>query len=321
MKDTKSLLLLILSLLLAVVSLALLWTWGYNYGRQNNYSFFESKGNATGKFPNKDSLNQLYNKALQNLSNLDSAVSRADSFKFDIGSKLDEFYQLRDEIASLLNSPDGSAGLVSAQSKIGELQTKVDELRDQNKFIIKENKRLSALLNQLASYQKQGNSIPDSQTQTQNPISTPASNVSQPKKVKDKKESNMIFSIADISVSGVIEDDNNNVTESDQADLITRIKGNFDLNNNQSPNNTGEIVIVIQQPDGKVLKSATWETGTFETKEGKRVYSSKVGFECNKGETKKLSFSLAANQYPKGNYTIQFFQNGNLIGKTNKMLN
>ena len=314
MKDSKSLLLLILSLLLAVVSLALLWTWGYNYGRQNNYSFFESKVNSTSKFPNKDSLNQLYNKALQNLSNLDSAVSRADSFKFDIGGKLDEFYHLRDEIASLLNSPDGSAGLVSAQSKIGELQTKVDELRDQNKFIIKENKRLSALLNQLASYQKQDNNTPDTQNQTQNSISTPATNPVQPKKVKNKKESNMIFSVSDISVAGVIEDENNNITESDQADLITRIKGNFDLN-------TGDIVIVIQQPDGKVLKSATWETGTFETKEGKRVYSSKVGFECNKGETKKLSFSLAANEYPKGNYTIQFFQNGNLIGKTNKILN
>jgi vancomycin permeability regulator SanA len=91
MKDYKSILLIFVSLLLLTVSLALLWTWGYNYGKKKNSPptsvGVDSMGN---KILTKDSLNQLYINALNNINTLDLALSKADSLKLDITFKLSE---------------------------------------------------------------------------------------------------------------------------------------------------------------------------------------------------------------------------------------
>jgi glutathionyl-hydroquinone reductase len=75
------------------------------------------------------------------------------------------------------------------------------------------------------------------------------------------------------------------------------------------------------QPNGKVLKNSAWETGIFETKEdGRKMYSQKIRFDYNKGETKRCNFSVIADNYPKGNYTFQIYHNGVLIANTVKTL-
>ncbi len=86
MKDTKSLLLLILSLLLIVVSLALLWTWGYNYGREKYKPPIVNHDTFSAGLLSEDSLNDLYNQAVSNLNNLDSALTKADSLKNQLKS-------------------------------------------------------------------------------------------------------------------------------------------------------------------------------------------------------------------------------------------
>ena len=81
-----------------------------------------------------------------------------------------------------------------------------------------------------------------------------------------------------------------------------------------------EIMVVLVQPDGKVVKSSAWESGSFETPEGRRIYSCKVRFEYSKGEAKRLSFSVNADKCVKGNYTVQLYQNGVMIAKSSKTL-
>ncbi len=414
MKDTKSLLLLILSLLLIVVSLALLWTWGYNYGREKYKSPIVNHDTFSAGLLSEDSLNDLYNQAVSNLNNLDSALTKADSLKLDITGKLNEFYKLRDEIAAMQGKSD-----VNSEKNISELESKLNDLSSQNKEIIKENQRLTALLNELTKNNKAKNvvNVPVTPQKTENQtvkskidegkksnpvvvntktdnkkavkvddsnklavattkpvvatsktdkkktvkaadsnnvaliptkpvvvttkpstkvkITTPEvaedkttiaskpNNATQKSKTTKNKDntssSGTFFSVTDMSVIGLAEDDNRYI-ETNVAEKTNKINGSFVLKNEHSDIKKGDIHIVISKPDGKLLQSSTWDAGTFETSSGRRIYSTKVKYDCDIGESKKINFSISADQYPKGNYSIDFYQNGYIIGKAIKVL-
>ncbi len=414
MKDTKSLLLLILSLLLIVVSLALLWTWGYNYGREKYKSPIVNHDTFSAGLLSEDSLNDLYNQAVSNLNNLDSALTKADSLKLDITGKLNEFYKLRDEIAAMQGKSD-----VNSEKNISELESKLNDLSSQNKEIIKENQRLTALLNELTKNNKAKNvvNVPVTPQKTENqtvksktdegkksnpvvvntktdnkkavkvedanklavvatkPVVTTSKNdkkktvkaadsnnvaliptkpvvvttkpstkvkITTPEVAEDKttiaskpnnatqkskttknkdntSSSGTFFSVTDMSVIGLAEDDNRYI-ETNVAEKTNKINGSFVLKNEHSDIKKGDIHIVISKPDGKLLQSSTWDAGTFETSSGRRIYSTKVKYDCDIGESKKINFSISADQYPKGNYSIDFYQNGYIIGKAIKVL-
>ena len=414
MKDTKSLLLLILSLLLIVVSLALLWTWGYNYGREKFKSPIVNHDTFSAGLLSEDSLNDLYNQAVSNLNNLDSALTKADSLKLDITGKLNEFYKLRDEIAAIQGKSD-----LNSEKNISELESKLNDLSSQNKEIIKENQRLTALLNELTKNNKAKNvvNVPVTPQKTENQtvksktdegkksntivvntktdnkkavkvddsnklavattkpvvatskndkkktvkatdsnnvaliptkpvvvttkpstkvkITTPEvaedkttiaskpNNATQKSKTTKNKDntssSGTFFSVTDMSVIGLAEDDNRYI-ETNVAEKTNKINGSFVLKNEHSDIKKGDIHIVISKPDGKLLQSSTWDAGTFETSSGRRIYSTKVKYDCDIGESKKINFSISADQYPKGNYSIDFYQNGYIIGKAIKVL-
>src|SRR6476661_2308812 len=120
MKDSRTVLLLVVSLLLILVSCALLWTWGYNF---NNYTkdksgtVFIVKDSTTPRVtekinkPYQDSLREMYAKTVSNLGALDSTWTTADSLKSDLDIKLNDFYKLRNEIAELIKNPANKADL------------------------------------------------------------------------------------------------------------------------------------------------------------------------------------------------------------------
>ena len=381
MKDTKSLLLLIVSLLLIVVSLALLWTWGYNYGREKARPIIVTRDTFPAEILSEDSMNEVLNQTVGNLNNLDSTLTKIDSLKLDISQKINEFYKIRDEIAAMK-----SISNKNAEKNINDLLLKVDELSSQNQAIIKENQRLSALVsgkkvvsnpeksnnNNNRSPQNninnqkttpnissdkskksttpkiiENNIIVKSSNNTPNKSKTKVDSSnsqktkiinqntdiklikSSPKKqekaipvkatVNNKANTASFFALSSLDVKGLYEDDNKYL-ETNLATQTNKLSGSFELKNLHSEIKNGDIHIVITKPDGKLLQSSTWDAGTFETDNGRRIYSTKVKYSCDIGETKKLNFSINADQYPRGNYSIDFYQNGYIIGKTVKAL-
>ena len=102
MRDTKYLLLLLVSLLLVVVSFVLIWTWGYNYYKNGEVKPVTQLVSDTAAIVNKvsDSLQKEYAATLKNLDlQLDSTLNNADSLSNQLNAKLAEFYKLRSEIA------------------------------------------------------------------------------------------------------------------------------------------------------------------------------------------------------------------------------
>ena len=310
MKDSKSLLLLVVSVLLILVSFALLWSWGYNLGNQKsekNGTVYIIKDSTAAANATRDSLSKVYASTLQNISTLDSTWTKADSLKQDLDFKLTEFYKLRNEISGLLKNPANKADLDIARLKIGELQKKVEQLRNQNQDIENENKRLYAALAQLTQAQKE-------ELQNVRPV------VYENKAPVEKNTNTAtFFSASDLRLSALMVDEGTE-QETYQAFQTDKFVGSFTVRNPQSQLTNAEIMVVLVQPDGKILKTSAWESGSFETREGRKIYSCKVRFEYNKGETKRVSFSVSSDKYIKGNYVMQLYQNGVMIAKMSKTL-
>lgn len=310
MKDYKSILLLVVSVLLILVSCALLWTWGYNFSnfaKDKQGTVFIVKDSTTATNATRDSLRKIYAATISNIGALDSTWTHADSLKTGLDIKLSEFYKLRNEIAVILKNPVKKEDLDLARQKIGELQKKVDQLRDRNADVETENKRLYAVLQQLTAVQREALQSPAKPVVYEHPLAA------------EKAIPAVNFSVSDMHFTAIMVDGDKE-QETYQALQTDKFAGSFTVRNNFNPFNSTEIVVVVLQPDNKVLQTSAWESGRFDTKEGKKVYSCKVKFEYAKGENKRLSFSLNSDKFQKGTYTMQLYFNGNLIGKASKTL-
>lgn len=310
MRDTKSLLLLLVSLLLVLVSFVLIWTWGYSFYSKSNNAVNNTKtatnDSAVIARQVRDSLQKEYTATLHDLDiQLDSTLTYSDSLKTQLDIKLAEFYRLRNEIADLLKSRNTNNNFAVAKQKIGELQTKVDDLKIKNQDVDNENKKLNDVLTQIKSTDKNpdknitpGSAIKNNVPEKTNPVYA-------------------AFTISDLQLSAITDADEKETLQADKAD---KINGSFTAVNYNSQLANAEMMVVILRPDGRVLKGSSWDSGTFITPEGKKVYSYKFSFTYSRGEMKHLSFTLKASTLPKGSYIMEVYHNGLQIGRVVKVL-
>ena len=318
MRDSRSSLLLIVSLLLFLMSFVILCTWGYN-------AYYKTKDEkkataifikdtaaitkATREIANatRDSLQKIYAATIQNLDRrFDSTLNYADTLKGSLNVKLAEFYKLKTEISDILKDRSNNADLGLARRKISELQKRIDDLLGKNNEVEEENKRLYAMIQQLSKEKSPEQNIL--------PVVLDTKPVSNRSTIPVS-----VFQAYDLHLSAVMVIDDKEL-ETFQAMQTDKFVGSVVVKNNNAINNVAEIFIVVLQPDGHVLQKSAWESGTFETLDGKKIYSCKMRFDYIRGEPKKLLFSLSTDKYMKGNYTMQIYYNGSLIGKMYKTL-
>jgi hypothetical protein len=255
----------------------------------------------------RDSLQKVYTNTVQNI---DSAVTSAAPTDTALQAKYAEMDVLKTEIATLLKGQDEN-DLASAKLKIEELQLKVALLQNRYTNVESENKRLQVLINQLMAANKMG----------QGKELIPAAMLEKAKATLQErninKGSNATYAMAtDIRLFAVAENNDREI-ETSSADDAEKIVGSFVFKNNEKAN--AEVMVIVMQPDGKVLKNSVWESGTFDTKEGKKIYSRKILVE-SQGEEKRLNFSLSPDSIIKGNYIMQVWYNGNLIARAVKVM-
>jgi myosin heavy subunit len=315
MKDTKS-------LLLALLSVGLVGTWVYHLYDKSVYSrrIAEAyvKDSVAVADAIRDSLQKKYTAAIQNLdTKLDSTKTDADSLKNQLtdkkeqlDQKIAEINKLKYDIGGILNNRNASkADLNLAQQKITELEQKVEELRNDKTAMEEEKKRLSALLEQATN---------DMKNLEQSVRKLDAEN----RALAEKVTLASTFTASELQLSAV-STNGSKEQETSQVKKTDKFVLSFVVQNNIAESNTAEVYIVIQQPNGQVvLQSEVWDSGLFDTRnEGKKSYTLRMRFEYNKGEAKHLVFTLNAESYQKGNYTMQVYHNGILIGQTVKKLN
>lgn len=260
----------------------------------------------------RDSLEKIYNNTSFEIDNslLNDKNLNNDT---DAEAKLAEMTNLRKEIDDLLNAKSPNADLALAKFKIEELQIKVALLQNRYSGMAAENKRLQSMLDQLLAANKdyKNNKVSTNNNST---VTIDQKIIS---KGSPERPINNFTTAAALQLQAVMMN-NTKEQETNDSEEAEKMIGSFSFKNAASKT-TNEIMVVVLQPDGRVVKNSSWESGVFETREGKKIYSRKVLIEPSH-EERRVSFSLTPDNFISGDYVMQIWYNGSLIAKTIKSL-
>lgn len=260
----------------------------------------------------RDSLEKIYNNTSFEIDNslLNDKNLNNDT---DAEAKLAEMTNLRKEIDDLLNAKSPNADLALAKFKIEELQIKVALLQNRYSGMAAENKRLQSMLDQLLAANKEYK-INKVSTNNNSTVTIDQKIIS---KGSPERPINNFTTAAALQLQAVMMN-NTKEQETNDSEEAEKMIGSFSFKNAASKT-TNEIMVVVLQPDGRVVKNSSWESGVFETREGKKIYSRKVLIEPSH-EERRVSFSLTPDNFISGDYVMQIWYNGSLIAKTIKSL-
>jgi hypothetical protein len=263
--------------------------------------------NLSGPALYRDSLKGIFQSAVSQMKEQpDTGMMEQAGMNGQMDSRLTEFYRLKDEINDLLKINGSVADLQSAQKKIEELQRLVDEWKNRAGNTEKENLRLNALLKKLMNSEENR-----TVSASGNPEISSNNKVVSPLNAEEDP-----VSVSRINLTA----QNDKLQPTSFSEETNQLMVSFELRNLHQDNPNAEVQIVIIKPDGKVLKNSEWDMGTFETVFGRKIYSYKVKLELGKGESRKLNFPLTSDQFMKGNYIMQIYHDGAIIGRVTKSL-
>jgi hypothetical protein len=305
MKDIRT-------LLLVLLSVGLVATWGYHIYDKTNYSrVAQAAVTDSIAVANtiRDSLQKIYSGTISSLDvRLDSSRNTSDSLAIQLNLKMNEINKLKSEITSILRNPRStSSQLAMANNKMIELEEKVTQLRYENGEMEAEKLRLNTRLDQLTG---------DVDKMEQNIRRLDEENKSLNEKIKLAS----VFVASAVHFAAIDVRGDSKETETLQAKKADKLVASFILQNNLNEYANAEVIVVIEEPDGRVLQSSVWDSGMFDTRDGRKSFTRRIKFDYEKGEQKQVIFSLDVSNFQKGNYTLQIYHNGFRIGETKKTL-
>lgn len=294
-------------LLLVLLSVGFVGTWVYHLydkARYTTHTASADSGQASIPLSVRDSLQEAYAQAINNLDyKLDSSQITADSLQLQLTLKVNEINKLRREIGGILRNRNASnEELGLAKTKMTELENRVEELRVQNSTMEEEKQMLSTTLQKLTDEMK---------FLEQNIRTLGDEN----KVLSEKIRSASVFVASDINFAAIDARDSREV-ETSNSRKADKFVASFLLQNNVQEFRNVEVYVVITSPGGEVLQSSTWDSGTFTTRAGsKKNFTRQIKFDYDKGEQKKLIFSLDVASIQKGSYTFEIWHGGVMIGR------
>lgn len=304
MRDSKNLLLLL-------VSIGLMGTWVYHLYDKSRYSNHVAqvlvKDTVATQEAVRDSLQRLF---AEKTKQLDTTTTVTDSLRGSLDSTLTKIFDLRRQISGILKNRNATnSDLKKARELIAEYQQRIEEMKAQNTDLETERTRLNGVLVQLNDEMKGLQANVDKITQENKTLTETINEAS-------------TFIASDMRLSIVTTKSGDRETEVTSARKANKLIFSFTLQNNIATTASYDVYVVILQPDNKVLQTDVWGTDHFESKtEGAKPYTTKVHFEYNKGERKKIIYTIQPDNFLAGTYTMQIYQNGVSLGETIKQLN
>lgn len=285
MRNSKYFLVSLAVLIFITVSIVFLSIWGYRaFFAENNSLIIKDTVYATpvknseGQTVGKDSFQTVVNEPV----NVDTGA---------LQQKLLQLAQLQAEIKALLENQKTSDSS-GTSGKIKKLEDDIKNLELKNKSMVAQNRRLEKTVTKLA---KTGNAVSEPKGNESSPTS------GNPEESPVKVSNVNLFALAgDMSVT----------LDASGANFL---RGSFYVK--ASGVSSGELMVIVIDPDGKVLINGPWESGYFETSDGRKLYSAKLHFE--KPE-QRINFSLSTNNLKQGTYVLQVYYKGGMIATLKK---
>jgi hypothetical protein len=286
-------------------------TWIYHLYDKSHYSTHLGqvlvKDTMATQEAIRDSLQKLFTEKTRQL---DTTKTLTDSLKGSLDSTMSKIFDLRRQIGDILKNRNATnTDLKKARELISEYQERIEEMKAQNTDLETERTRLNGVLSQLN----------DEMKGLQENI---AKMTNENKQLNQTINEASTFIASDIHLSVVTTKSANKETEVTSARKADKMIFSFTLQNNIANTASYDVYVVIVQPDNKVLQTDVWGADHFDSKtEGAKAYTTKIHFEYNKGERKKILYTIQPDNFLSGTYVMQVYQNGIPLGETSKLLN
>jgi len=244
------------------------------------------------------------------LARLDSMSTVNTSLQGKLEASNNEIAKTKHEIRSILNKKNATvAELSRAKMLIASLNDKITGLEQQVAQLTQENQSLTQ--DKVALTQ-------DKEKLTQDLTTTTATKDSLVKTVdvaSTLNANNIAITPIDVRRNG-----KEKVTTT--AKRVTKLVISFDVNNRIALPGTTDVFVVVIGPDGKPISSQSLNSGTFTTREeGDKEFTAKLPVDIETAKKKNVQFAFSpGGNFQQGNYTIQIYQNGFLIGEGTRSL-
>ncbi len=293
--------------IIAALSVALVSTGGYMAYQKN-----QSTGTINQQ---KTELATLSTEKSELQSSFDASLARLDSMetvttglKSELNDKNTEIANAKKEIRQILNKKEATASeLKKAKNLIASLNSKISGMEEEIARLTKDN--------QILGEEKQA-LIAENGKINQELTST--------REIKQQLEKKVdvasTLHASNINITPLNVRRNGKEKESSVAKRVDKMLVSFDVDNRIIQNGSTDLYVLVIGPDGQPV-TAQGEAGTFNTREeGAKPYTAKVPVEMETSKTKNVAFSFEPSKFQKGEYKIQIYQNGFLIGQGTRQL-
>lgn len=241
------------------------------------------------------------------LARLDSLSTVNTGLESQLTAKNAEIDKAKAEIRSILNKKNATAAelsraktlIASLNEKIATMEAEVAQLKQDNQLLTNDNVVLKQEKEVLTQNLTATTAVKDSLVQKVDVAST-------------LNASNIVITPINVKSSG-------KEKVSTTAKRVDKLMVSFDVDNRIIQPGTTDLYVLVLGPDGKAL-ATTSETFTTRT-DGPLAYTAKVPVDLETAKRKNVEFAFSpGTNFVQGNYTIQIYQNGFLIGQGTREL-
>lgn len=295
--------------LLAVLSIAVVGLGAYTIvDKSNSSAAIEKQQNQIAQISSeKSDIQKSFDGSLARLDSLGSVTASLESTLKEKNSEIDK---TKAEIRSILNKKNATAAELSkAKNLIASLNEKISGMEQDIARLTQENQTLTQEKTVLAQEKQQ--------------LTTDLATTTTVKQELEKKvDIASTLQASNITITPINVKGNGKEKVTTTAKRVDKLKISFDVDNRIAKSGSTDIYVCILGPDGNAISQESLGSGSFTTREeGDKPFTGKVPIAVETGKKKLVEFAFQpSGSFQQGQYTIQIYQNGYLIGQSKQEL-
>ncbi len=236
------------------------------------------------------------------LARLDSMTTTNTALENQLVEKNNEITKVKTEIRSILNKKNATASELSrAKTLIASLNEKISSMEQEVARLTTENQTLSS-----------DKAVLTQEKEKLNQDLTATTTIK--KDLEKQVDIASTLNASNIVITPINIKNNGKEKISTTAKRVDKFLVSFDVDNRIAQPGTIDVYVLVIGPDGKAINTGT---ETFATREeGEKAFTARVPVALETAKKKNVEFAfIPGANFQQGNYTIQIYQNGFLIGQ------
>jgi len=317
---------------LALVGLLLAGSIGYNLFQANKLTDLEKNETLNSQtlkneVSQKDLVRKQYDSILSDYTQYKARIEDRNNL---LGDKENMIQLKNQDIQGILDKENPTPEEMNrARKMISDLEGSVKNYKSEVSRLQKENAILVRSVDELnsknAALTTDNNNLKESNKDLSYSYET-EKNVRAKDNAINKTKINDLSSTLSISnqqIQGIRVRKSGKEVEKTRAKRIDKIRVSFDVDrNSRTESGSKKLYVAIYNPDGTLGNYENSKGGQIELRSGEKInYSDAISFDYTNGQSKNLVFDWSNDEFQKGVYTFNVYENGFKISQAKITLN